>query len=515
MKNSKITVLIDILLLTVSFVMLIFTIMSDRYYTIFKQTYFYALPNQKILPLANIEPVNFKCRKNYSPLFTYTYQGNYEGCYLKTLHLLKDLPCSDERLLPFKKGAVEIPELDRDGFHIWRNVSLCGKRYTEDTFNFTYAKSMESCPVNYTDCGYIDVFKDRLCVAGPECPITYLNITTDISMFDSDNYTAIPLTDNKYLVYSREPNLQSFIPIDFSISEDIPCILPDRISYSSRPFPLAKNKENMGCNYNYKGKRGDDRNYTNYLDKRFILLDSIFTTEIFEHNEANSLNLLPNTETWTRNTTSRMNLYYRTRIRVNTECVNNENRALFRMALDTIKIRQYILVLLNLANMLFLCIFISVLSMMLVNSIPSLILRFVKLTLSTAFITANIYIAWSLFAIDQVVIDRMETAITSRCMDETTIFAMDEIYGAKGFLDGWKTSNYLTLFSNIPYMLLITIQGVWYFVYLYKKLKEMRRKADPAMFTVEMLHKSDDTDKSNQSTESDMVENQANSVNKK
>jgi hypothetical protein len=476
MKKSKLTVITDILIVFTSFFMLIFTILSDRYYTLFKQAYFFALPNSMIMPLANIEPVNFKCRKHYSPLFTYTSQGNHEGCYAKLIHLLKDIPCSDERLEPFKKGAIEIPEIDRDEFHIWRNVSICGKRYAEDELNMTYAQHGFDCPAGYIDCGYIDAFGDRLCIGGPECPITYINITHDVSEYDSKNYTIIPLTAGKFFVYSRQPNFKSFIPFDFAIGEDLPCVLTDRISFISKPFPLTKNKDSYGCDDYYKGRRGEGDNYDNYLDHRYILLDSISTTEFYERNEDYSLTLFPSTETWSYNTTSNMNLYYRPRVRINTECVNNKNRAQFSMALDTVKIKQFTMVLLNLGNILFLCVFISILSMMrIVRNIPSIILGFIKLLFALCFIGGNTYLAYSQSSTDNILMERMHIATNLHCMDRTTLFSIQEIHGAQEFLDSWESMNTIIFYSCIPYSVSVVIQLVWYVIYLCKKFKKLRR----------------------------------------
>jgi hypothetical protein len=486
MKKSKLTAIADILLIFLSFFMLVFAILSDRYYTIYKQTYDYALSNNGILPLLNIETVNFKCRKNYSPLFTYSYFGSSEGCYLPLLRLIKTIPCSDERLKKLKP-AIEIPELDRDDFHMWRNVTLCGKRYMPGQNEFKYIESHKTCPGGFKECGYTDMFKDKMCINATECPITYIAFDEDISKYDLKKFKTLQVTDGKYLVYSREPNYESYIPIDFSIGEDVPCILPDRHNFISKPYPLLKNKDKLGCDNHLKGNKTEG--HIDYEDHRYIKLDSIPTTEFFNRNEGGFINLLPETTSWKRNKTSVMNLYFRTRIRINNECVTDENRIHYKVAIDTIKIRLFTMVLLNLANVILVCAFIAILSMTkVVRKIQNIIVGFIKILYSLVFISINTYFSASIFTMSHVVFERMKTVRNLHCMDKTSLFSMNEIYGANGFLDDWEIMNNLAFYSCIPYSILIFIQLVRYSVKLYYRIRN--KKVTETQIALKMIDKS-------------------------
>ena len=476
MRNSKLTVITDVLLIIYSFILVIISLLSDKYLTGYKQSVNKLFFNFRFEPLKDIHEFRWNCSKDYHALFIGSYNGNSEGCYKRSEHILYYHKCNFTKF-ETDEDYQKIPEINETNLYIWRNKFICGKRYKSDELNKSYITEKDECPEGFRMCAYADLYKNKMCVINnQDCPITHISIR-DINTVKSSNYKYISLDDSKELVYSRHEK-ESYIPIDFKISQNIPCIESDRISNTSEAFPLTKNLDKYGCLSKNKNN-SNYSDYLNYLDKRYILLDTMMEKDYLYNNDLEDILKFPELSYWKKNYTNNINLYYRTTIKMNYECSSYKDNIYFTDIVEEGKIYQFSQIVLSLANLIIICVFVSLLSILKIgNKNQNILIGFIKILLLYAFIITNTYISTLIKRDSEFINEKISFFLKNKCLDETSIFSFYNIYKADTLLDNWKIFNSYNFWSSFPYGLLILINSTKYIYKTYLRIRNRKRNIE-------------------------------------
>ena len=482
MKNSKITVITDFLGLGIAFAMLVLTILAMKYVSNSRQLFFKIYPNGHLPPIQDIQASRWRCKSGYEPIFNFTFPGTQGvGCSCLNIGIYPNVTCKEySEITANDKTCVTIPALDKTILNVWRNSTLCIKRMSFMPTIMIVGVN-ETCPVSYSNCGYYDMHKDIMCISTSNltdgvCPINSISIVNKNEIDENDiDLKQIPLDLNMVLVYSRKENAQSFIPVDFVVSENTPCIRYEKVSNISIQHPYYNDSNlNYGCH-----DQADNNNKiinSTYLDKRYEIVDTVRADNFLIMNDLGVLNSFPNYLNYTRNTSLSYNLYARSYVRSFTNCINDaELHELINHLLGATSY-QWILLVVNMINIFILCIFNAYLGLLKIqNKMQNILITLFKNLYCYSFLIGNVYSCFYLFSISSA-INKKETSIeTNGCTDETTLFAYSDIYEVNFYLNNWVTYNTINLYLCIPYAIVTTLQFTRFILKTYWRIRNRKR----------------------------------------
>jgi hypothetical protein len=474
MKKSKVTVITDVLMIIISFIFVILTVLSHKYLTNYRQhtkILFFVEPD----PIKSIEVSRWNCRKGYEHFVNDEYPGIYGGCYLPTLNLLLKKNCSDESI-SFIKKRISIPEIEKTKVYFWRNTNLCVERYKFDNVEYEYIPESRNCSEGFRKCGKIDIF-NYLCVGESfECPITDLKFQSREKPYRAD-YNPILLGDNKtMLLYTNVPQLKNntFIPTDFTISPNIPCIDNSKISNSSDVFPLAKEPERYGCNYKYVKDPG-----LTYLDFRWEDIDVYDKISFYGHNELSELMSLPNMTMWSSAIENNMYLFLRTGSKLNYECFDKSRKINFYYSVRTLKIDGFKMIIYSLANMLILSIFLSLIKIIKIgNKIQNILLNFIKICFSILFIVAILLLIEEMKDQSKDVLDVLKMMEDEKCLDKNSYHIYFKSLKVDQYINNWDNTMKTIFIISYIYVGLAAIQVLKFIHKTYLRIRNNRRNKE-------------------------------------
>lgn len=462
MKNSKVTLISEVLFLFLSFAMFILSILADKYLLNIKQLYEDVLAFSGNNPFEDFYLGKIRCETGYEPIFNYTYPGNEKVCFDITNKEYKKGDCISNGI---SKG-IDILNMQQASLPLWRYSVICGKRYKNwNTIKKNKIPPYESCQPNEKKCGIFNSGGDILCLdKSLNCPINFFKILN--YPIKQPNFFSEVLDEDHYLVVGIDSVLNDIIPVDFAVSNGYPCILSDRISTTSAEFPFSLNSKKYGCN--------NDAN----SDMRYIPIDTIKKGDLFLLNDLEILNGYPSSKNWINPKEEPVTLFMRPRISVRAECEREINGNKYREIINSVKFYQFLLVIIQITCIFILIIFMAFLSLMkLQNKMQNVIIGFLKIFFCCVYVGFNYYLVIYCFS-NQTFIEDYFNLINSDCLDSDTLDAFNHVFKIESYIRIWRTLITIIFYLNIPLIILIVIQTIKYFHKLYVRIRTNKRNKE-------------------------------------
>jgi hypothetical protein len=487
MKNSKVTVITDIILLSLSFVMVLCSFLSGKYSVNIKTLFNKTLENISTEPIEDIKTARWRCPEGYNPLVNYTYPGNTWGCNIvKSRTGTIETKCTGNNRAIL--GQHDFTDIDKVDLSVWYNTTLCIKRFNTTGIAKVVVPDDKNCPQNFTDCGRSSLFYDRQCYQSQyinqsefTCPINYINIIDTINLDPTDKTKKhITFPNNKALIFSNNPNSNTTIPVDFQITENTPCIIPGRISNLTVQFPVKNKNETIlhfyGC---------DPNNVTvineSYLDYRYIKLGEILAKDFYKANDLDQVNNLPDRVPphWVKNSSLTFKLYYRGYLRMSAKCLTTEEFHKGRDLFNTARWSQFALSLCYVINLIFLFLFISLLGLMKIGSkIQNIIISLCKILFCLVFLVVNFYLSTECFNISEKIHTNLFAVSDHNCWDKITLSAFMDIYDIPYYQHEWYKYSSILFYLNFPYVVMVFIQAGKYIHKTYLRIRNRKRNRE-------------------------------------
>lgn len=386
--SDYITSIFDIKLLILGFTIFVLSLLEMKNANIIKTIFQkYIFQNQNTGPIIEIEDVRNICNEDddFKYLFDSHFTGILGGSYSLINNTIK--PCGKD-----DQDCFNLHSIPRTPLKAWYDKVICVKRMEMNETNYKIVNNNSECQEGYKNCGLYNNFGDIFCTKSDiECPITYVKFTNDkkdLDNLDLNIYKLIFLAHDYYLIYSNKlSNLT--IPVDFEISENYPCLIKNRISYNeSYPyFPTTNNSQLMGCRIKENVKTYKD---SDSYDERYQIYATESKREVLEDNDLfNKYYKLPTLPEWTHDyDENKYHIFVRGYISLNFSCTEYDTNINFKLNLESLKITIFNQLIISLLNVLFLLIFISILSLFkLFKSWIKLFIRFLKISGSIIFLS--------------------------------------------------------------------------------------------------------------------------------
>lgn len=488
MKSKPITIVADILLVIISFIMFVNTgfVMRD---TIILRTKLMRdiFQNTEMKPLTSLSLGRNTCpTEDHEPLISNEYPGVMGGLYnLDTGHY-------ETGSCPEGNNCVEVPQISPSSSNVWRNNIICGARLKSSDYQIVSRSS--NCTVGYKQCGIYNSFGDKFCMNNStDCVINTIKIWDNITLSNMTDeqkekllkdYNILQLYDNVYLLYSNKfTNNQ--IPIDFKTSEDQPCTDRSRISYnkSNTRYELISSYNKYGCDGFNKGDNttiGDKSRLEDAMDRRYHKMDNDTKAQHFTENDLfEKYSRLPSIGDWnfTRNIQAPLYLYERGYISFNYSCKVDEDYEGFVDHLEHLKLEKYVNMSVTLAHLIFLCVAISVLT--LIKSVGKLfhaILSFFKIGLCFGFIIFNVILIIKMVRHSRSIRGLLSTLINNNCLDGETMYLMNK-FSIKSRIDDINFYNYVQLYMTIAYSAGVVILSIRFIIKGVRRYRKQKAKS--------------------------------------
>ena len=330
MKLNKTIIISDILSIALAFVLFIIIFIEMKCVAIIYDRIFNNLFIKDFSPIQTISLGRSLCQEeNMTSIINYTFPGIEESCYensTNTIYIGKN--CST-----IKKQGLDIKEIDKKNFSIWRNKIICGKTFVNDLSKYKFINYNESskCETGYKQCGHInnggefEKCHKLFCVKeNVECPLNFLKITKDISPYkNSENYNISFFENDTYLVTSNKM-IDEGIIMKVNIAEgDYPCYGKGKYSNNSIQFPSIIDRENFNCNSQNKTVNPDNETLINEgYDIRYHKFDNLTKYEVLRENDFDIIySHLPNLPMWSQDiSTGNFSLFYLNQFIIKEEC---------------------------------------------------------------------------------------------------------------------------------------------------------------------------------------------------
>jgi len=171
-------------------------------------------------------------------------------------------------------------------YSFWRGNNICISRLKQNFWNLEFSSTNTSCPSNTKQCGYLDTFKNFLCVNKDViCPITNLDILSQNDRPSYTAYTKIPLNNNYNLYFSNANNAKPIIT-NIIPSQNKVCALPNEGALNENTYILNNEKGPSSCQTTINNT---------LFDNRFTYLDSDVLNNFYSYNGIDILiSKLPN-----------------------------------------------------------------------------------------------------------------------------------------------------------------------------------------------------------------------------
>lgn len=480
MKNSKVTVITDVLLLILSFIMLVSAIIADKYAVNLKQMYNVMFANRELWPISNLIEAKTKCPTGFSKLYNFTYPGNEAGCYNNLTGSYSHSAC------PMSKTSdqIDIPSIKPTPTELWRNVLICAERMDLNQIPHIYMPYNYTCPSGFQNCGMFNINKDILCLhRNYLCPVNYLTVTKNLN--ETKNlYDWLELDDSIYLAYGNDNTTDRFIPVDFQVSQGYPCFRAERISNTTPVYPYQTKGIAYGCNPHDPLSLDQD-----YLDRRYVKMDEMSITTFYEYNDLESVLYFPDMKNWKFNKYQNISLFSRTRIMPKLSCdYNDTKRSKFTEHLEEVKEMHFYLIVTQLGNMIILCTFMSLLSLMKIGSkVQNILISLLKLIFCVAFICANIYITQYNIRKSVKIEQYVFSLLQEKCLDDISTYAYGAVFQVGKFIELWEQVLAWIFWLNIPYGVMVVIQALKFIHKTYHRIRNRRRNDEAKALLLENL----------------------------
>lgn len=170
------------------------------------------------------------------------------------------------------RGCSTIRSIDPIDFIFWRNTPICGERDLGRYLELNIAENAENCPSGSRSCGVIDTQKNHLCMENSlNCPVNQfeiINRNANNTNINTNSDFKIPLKDADLFYANNLNNINDkIIPINFKISEDIPCRNPYYENIPREVYLLDYFAERRFCYPTVKDQKDSEDNEEINYDK--------------------------------------------------------------------------------------------------------------------------------------------------------------------------------------------------------------------------------------------------------
>lgn len=277
--------------------------------------------------------------KGMYSLINYTFPGIPESCYNSASKKVSSGKCKTKN-----ESLINIQEIDKKNFSIWRNKIMCASYFENDETSYKFIDYDEEakCDNGFKQCGHINQEAEMsnlhkiLCIKNNlECPLNYIAITNDITPYQNSNDADIYSFENGYYLVTSNKNISNGIITKIKIAEGIyPCYEKDKYSNTTSQFPTINEINNFNCSNekideikksNLRDLMDDDeeaRLISEGYDVRYVKFDSSQKINVLMDNDMDySYTRLPNVSNWNQDSyTSYFNLFYLNIYIVKQEC---------------------------------------------------------------------------------------------------------------------------------------------------------------------------------------------------
>jgi len=328
MKLNKTIIISDLLSIILAFVLFIIIFIEMKCVAIIYDRIFNNLFIKDFDPIQKISLGRSICQEeDMTSIINYTFPGIPESCYENSTNKVFNKNCTY-----LKKRGLDIKEILKKNFSIWRNKVICGKKFVNDvsTYQFVNYSETPKCQAGYRQCGHINnggnfiKLHKIFCVKeNVECPLNFLKITKDISQYkNSENYNISLFENGTYLVTSNKM-IDEGIIMKVNIAEgDYPCYEKGKYSNNSVQFPTISEKENFNCNSSKTLNPDNETLINEGYDIRYHNFDNLSKYEVLRENDYDiTYGRLPNLPIWTQDiNTGSFNLFYMNEFIIKEEC---------------------------------------------------------------------------------------------------------------------------------------------------------------------------------------------------
>jgi hypothetical protein len=360
---------------------------------------------------------------------------------------------------------------------MWRRKMICIKRMNPNITR-TLVHPSVPCPDGLKRCGMADVWGNYFCIRNDtNCPVQLIKFTGEKPIID-DNLTYYFSLKNEvtdipyYMVYSYHPKYfnSTKMPVEFSVSENKPCINISRFSNTTITIFLNNDEENYGCidksAVNIETMRNLDFEPgvpITLMDRKYSILDNDTLNNYLSNNDLlEDSNLFFSKVKAYDNSTdienTNISLYYRPYIGYNQKCYQDQNIDSWSVLINESKTFQFLLLVLELVNLCFLCVFVSLLALMKSHSttLYTLILL-LKILVGSTFIYLNIKLISKCYDNSNMIIQYMEDNINNKCFDIDTMYLV-EMYDLVRLIRMCNQYNTLLHYGSLLYGFCFFIQ---------------------------------------------------------
>jgi hypothetical protein len=473
-KQSLITIITDIILIIVSFIMLIDSIIGEKSNILVRQNLKKVF--KSFQPIEDIKPAMWQCPRDYEPIYETTFEHSSQGCYDNKSDHYYEGSCSSNHV----KGR-EIEEIKNLPMKIWRDSLVCIKRLQQ----FGIFEKGNSCPRGSKYCGIIDDFGNFICIGiARECPVTSIKISSEKNQ---NNFTSFPIGDNVYLSFTNKLQVNEKIPFNFIMSLDFPCVMEDRISNVTPPFQLLdKNRRDLyGCvredftleqfkKYNNSITEIDLRDY------RYKVLDSIRYYDFLKENDILQDIYQPYNEYFQKYNYTNFNisLYLTGNTGINYTCFTKDNSSFVKDQLsESKKNLQFNLLIIELINITLLSFFVSLLALVKTKSsfdLKHVMMSYLKLVLAGVFIYFNLTLIIECYKQSDDFTEIIEYASYNQCFEIYTVYALEAYNIQKNILQTRRYNEFLFWGSAI-YASFVCLQFIHLTIKTYSKFKNSKK----------------------------------------
>lgn len=478
MRNSKLTTITDALLLTVAFIMFIDSVLEMKDTVLVKKKLFKKVfRHDNLGPIEDIKVGRNMCDEDagYTSFFNFTFQGVKRGSYSSNTGTFSDSSCEADDI-----NCVDIPEIKSQYLSVFADKVLCLKRMQLTTDNhLSLAKGLQ-CTSGYKQCGLYNNFEDKFCVKNNlPCPINYIAFkeTKDID-FKNITYKYEEMQNGFWIVSSNNMTDEK-LAIDFEVAENYPCLEYERISVNGTfpPYPRMNNLDLFGCN------AGDYKDPSLIIDDGFdkryeVLSEYAKFSFLYDNDLIRKYDSLPEVAGWKSDLVdNNVKLYKRAYISANLTCTSNEAFNIFHDNVEKLKVLKYVQMVSCLCNVVILCFFISLLSLVkILKQWFHVILNVVKILISSAFVAYSITQSYHSFQLTKSTNEYMKLLQTD-CTDKFTDAAIMR-YDVDGNIKRINCLNQYLYFFSISYGVVTFIQFIRLCYKIYIRIKNRNRRRD-------------------------------------
>ena len=199
------------------------------------------------------------------------WMGTVSGCKCRS-YIRRSDSCNS------KNGCYKIFENLKRNYTYWRDRRICAKKFQENYLDLDIEANAANCPKGTRSCGIIDTENNHLCLDYNRiCPVNSININRN------SNGNGKYINMGEYNLWYSQSNSNNKIPIEFKVSEGVPCMNPFFKNIPSPVYILDYYFDRQYCykfiEYMKDSEKNSNNGYSNYFPPQdsFLQYDETYT----------------------------------------------------------------------------------------------------------------------------------------------------------------------------------------------------------------------------------------------